>query len=150
MMAFLPNLHGTAIIIGDRGVLIRGASGSGKTTLALALLTVSRNAGRHATLVADDQVLVAPRENRLICLAPPRIAGLVEVRGLTPRPVAHAQSAVIDLLVSLVEETDAPRYSEDCWSEIAGCRLLELMLPSRNVNGALAALAVCLSLPPFD
>lgn len=150
MTASPPNIHATAIVIGDRGVLIRGASGSGKTTLALALITVARNAGRHATLLADDQVLLSARKGRLVCLAPPTIAGLVEVRGLTPRPVSHEPSAVIDVIVTLVEQADAPRYSEDRWTELAGCRLPELMLASRSVNGSLAALSTWFSLPPFD
>ncbi|TIU15608.1 MAG: HPr kinase/phosphorylase, partial [Mesorhizobium sp.] len=32
------NIHGTALLIGECGVLITGPSGSGKTTLALTLL----------------------------------------------------------------------------------------------------------------
>ncbi|RWH23488.1 MAG: HPr kinase/phosphorylase, partial [Mesorhizobium sp.] len=32
------NIHATAILIGDRGVLITGPSGAGKTTLALTLI----------------------------------------------------------------------------------------------------------------
>ncbi|MFI0846665.1 HPr kinase/phosphorylase [Mesorhizobium sp. IMUNJ 23232] len=149
MTASLPNLHATAIVIGDRGVLIRGASGSGKTTLALAVIAAARTAGRHAALLADDQVLLSPRQGRLACLAPPAITGLIEVRGLTPRLVSHEPSAVIDLLVTLVEQADAPRYSEDRWSEIAGCMLPELLLAARRVSSALPALLARLSLPPF-
>jgi serine kinase of HPr protein (carbohydrate metabolism regulator) len=145
----LPNLHATAIVIGDRGVLIRGASGSGKTTLALAVIAAARAAGRFGVLLADDQVLLSVREGRLICHTPPAIAGLVEVQGTTPQPVFYERSAVIDLLVTLVEQAEAPRYSEDRWSEIAGCMLPELLLAARSVPGALPALLAWLSLPPF-
>ncbi|WP_442580803.1 HPr kinase/phosphorylase [Mesorhizobium sp. ASY16-5R] len=150
IVAPLPNLHATAVVVGDRGILIRGASGSGKTTLALALIAAARTAGRHAALLADDQVLLSAREGRLICLAPPSITGLVEVRGITPQRLVHEGSAVIDLVVTLVEESDAPRYSEPVWCEMGGCRLPELVLASRGVNSTLPALASVLLLPPFD
>jgi serine kinase of HPr protein (carbohydrate metabolism regulator) len=149
MTAFFPNLHATAIVIGDRGILIRGASGSGKTALALAVIAAARATGRFGVLLADDQVLLSVRQGRLVCLAPPTIAGLVEVRGLTPRPVSHEPSAVIDLIVTLVEQAEAPRYSEDRWSEIAGCMLPELLLAAQDAPGALPALFARLSLPPF-
>jgi serine kinase of HPr protein (carbohydrate metabolism regulator) len=150
IVAPLPNLHATAVVVGDRGIVIRGASGSGKTTLALALITAARTAGRHAALLADDQILLSAREGRLVGLAPPPIAGLVEVWGIAPQPLVHEGSAVIDLVVTLVDGRDAPRYAEPRWYEMVGCRLPELVLASRNVNGALAALAAWLLLPPFD
>jgi serine kinase of HPr protein (carbohydrate metabolism regulator) len=145
-----PNLHATVIVIGDRGVLIRGRSGSGKTTLALALLAAARDHGRFAALVADDQVLLSSSNGRLICAAPASIAGLVEVRGSAPRPVRHEPSAIVDLVATLVAEEAAPRFAEERWEEIGGCRLPTLALSERNVEGAFAAIAARLSLPPFD
>jgi serine kinase of HPr protein (carbohydrate metabolism regulator) len=50
-------IHATAVLVGSRALLIRGASGSGKTTLALRLIAASEQGllpfGR---LVADDRV----------------------------------------------------------------------------------------------
>lgn len=147
-MSTLDNLHGTAIVLGDRGVLICGASGSGKTTLALATIAAAVAAGRFARLVADDQVLLDRRNERLLCLAPAPIAGLVEVRGARPQHLLHEPAAVIDLVVRLVEPHEAPRFSDERFDEIAGCRLPSLVLAQRNVRGA-AALAARLALPPF-
>ncbi|MBS3648693.1 HPr kinase/phosphatase C-terminal domain-containing protein [Pseudaminobacter sp. 19-2017] len=144
------NLHATAIVLGDRGLLIRGESGSGKTTLALTLIAVCRSAGWFASLVSDDQVLVSAGTGRLVCRAPEPIKGLVETRGRTPQPIGNEQAAVINLVVRLVEEDAAPRYAEDQFEEIEGCRLPLLVLPARNVEGALPALCSWLSLPPFD
>ena len=145
----VQNLHATALTIGDRGVLIRGESGSGKTALALALLAGAHSARRNARLVSDDQVLLLPCDGRLICMTPPTIAGLVEVRGATPKAIGHEPSAVIDLLVDLVEGALAPRLSDQQWEVIAGCRLPLVRLAARNVHGALPALGALLSLPPF-
>ena len=143
------NLHCTVLTLGDRGVLIRGASGSGKTALALALLARAQSLGRNGTLVADDQALLSPSNGRLVCMAPPAIAGLVEVRGSTPRAIAHEPAAVIDLVVDLARLEHAPRYSEGDSVEIAGCAVPSLTLAERDTEGALAAIAARLSLPPF-
>jgi len=145
----LQNLHATALTIGDRGVLIRGESGSGKTALALALIASAHSAGRNARLVSDDQVLLSPCDGRLICTVPTTISGLVEVRGATPKAIHHEPSAIIDVLVDLVEAAHAPRFCEEQWEVIAGCRLPLVKLAARNVHGALPALGAHLSLPPF-
>jgi serine kinase of HPr protein (carbohydrate metabolism regulator) len=145
----LPNLHGTALAIGDRGLLIRGASGSGKTTLALELLRIAAESGRNGRLVADDQVLLAASNGRLICFAPRAIAGLVEIRGSMPEMTFHEAAAVIDHVVDLVEQAEAPRFSEEASVEIAGCTVPALTLAERNAVGALPAIAARLSLPPF-
>ena len=47
------NHHGSAVILGDRGVLIRGRAGAGKTTLALSLVETCRATGGFARLVSD-------------------------------------------------------------------------------------------------
>jgi serine kinase of HPr protein (carbohydrate metabolism regulator) len=145
----LENLHATALTIGDRGVLVRGASGSGKTTVALALLQQATTAGYSGRLVADDQVLLSPANGRLICIAPPAIAGLIEVRGSSPQAIAFEPAAVIDLVIDLVDPENAPRYAEGALTEIAGCALPLLALPARNASAALIAAAAYLRLTPF-
>jgi hypothetical protein len=89
-------VHATALVLADRGVLIRGESGSGKTALALELFARARTAGLFAALVCDDQVPLSVLGDRLVGFAATPLAGLVEVRGLTPRPMPWVSAAVID------------------------------------------------------
>ena len=49
-------VHASAVLVGERGVLIRGASGAGKSLMALALVERVRRDGGFAALVADDRV----------------------------------------------------------------------------------------------
>lgn len=141
------NIHATALVAGDRGVMIMGRSGAGKTALALALIARATAAGRFAALVSDDQLLASTHAGRLVVVPPDSIAGLVEVRGRTPAPIAHARAAVIDLVVSLGE---APRYAEPESTAVAGCLVAHLRLAERDVEAAMPALASWLSLPPFS
>lgn len=101
-------LHASAVVVGGRGVLIRGASGSGKSTLLLALL--DRDA--DAVLVADDRVMLAADGGRIVASAPEAIAGLMEIRGLGIVRRPHVSPAVIDLVVDIVEPGTAPRLPE--------------------------------------
>lgn len=144
------NVHATALVIGDRGILVQGASGSGKTTLALALLCAASSAGRFFALVADDQLLLSTEGGRLVATAPAAIGGLVEVWGAGPRPIRHQQSAVIDLVASLAPPHLAPRYAEPGTTEMVGCSVPLLVLAERNTAGALPAILEHLGLPPFD
>lgn len=141
------NLHGTALVVGDRGLLIIGNSGSGKTTLALALVTQSLQAGRFARLVADDRSILSQRGGRLVCSAPPTIKGLAEVYGLGPRGIKTEQGAVIDLLVRLVPGAD--RFPEEEDEIVEGCALPCLRLAERNSAGAMLAVWAWLLRPPF-
>ncbi len=144
------NHHATAVVVGDRGVLFRGASGSGKTTLALALMRWAAAGGQPTALIADDQVVLTRSVHGLIASAPDSIAGLVEARGRGPQRVRNRSSAVIGLVVDLVDTAEAPRFDEDRTTPIEGCDLALLVLAARNVEGAFAALASWLGLPPFD
>jgi HPr kinase/phosphorylase len=69
-------VHGAAVAVAGRGVLILGGSGSGKSALALAMI------GRGAALVADDRVVLERRGGALVARAPATIAGLIEARGV--------------------------------------------------------------------
>lgn len=142
-------MHGTALVLGDRSVLITGGSGSGKTTLALALIAQARREGIFARLVSDDQVFLSNHAGRAVCRAPETIGGLVEVRGLGPQAIRFEPAAVVDLLVRLVPPAAAERFPEESIATIAGCPVACLDIAEHNVIGALAAIAARLILPPF-
>lgn len=137
------------MVLGDRGVLIAGPSGSGKTALALLLIGRFHAAGRFARLVADDQLFVRAEAGRLVVAAPEAIAGLAEVRGLGPRPVPHQRSAVIDLVVRLVDPPESPRFAEPATETISGVALPRLDLPARDVTSSALAVTAWLKASSF-
>jgi serine kinase of HPr protein (carbohydrate metabolism regulator) len=143
------NIHATALLIGDRGILVSGASGSGKTTLALALVEHCRPRGLFARLVGDDQLFVEGYAGRLVCRAPAAIAGLAEVPGLGPRPLPFEAACVIDLHLRLLPGAETVRFQEDAASTIAGCLVPRIDLVERNVTAALPAVMARLSIAPF-
>jgi serine kinase of HPr protein (carbohydrate metabolism regulator) len=142
------NLHATALLLGDRGVLIAGPSGSGKTTLALALIAHTQMAGCFARLVSDDQLLVEALAGRLVASCPATIAGAAEVYGIGPRRVPHAAAAIIDLVVRLVPAAEAPRFGEPLSETIAGVALPRLDLPQLNAAAGALAVAAWFSTAP--
>ena len=92
-------LHGTVVALGGAGVLLRGLSGAGKSDLALRLLADGWQ------VIADDRVLLSPREADLIATAPATLAGLLEVRGIGVIRLEDTQrldAAPLRLVVDLV------------------------------------------------
>ena len=77
------SVHASAVLVGDRAVLIRGPSGSGKSRLAFDLILAGR-AGviQAAALVGDDRVTLEAQQNRLVVRPASALAGLIEIRGL--------------------------------------------------------------------
>ena len=59
------NMHASAVVVGDRCILISGASGLGKSGLALALLVHARTLGWFGCLVGDDQLLLSAHHGRI-------------------------------------------------------------------------------------
>jgi serine kinase of HPr protein (carbohydrate metabolism regulator) len=143
------NFHASAVVLGDRGIVIAGESGAGKTQLALELLSHARSFGLFARLVADDQIFLSVRRGRLVCAVPLTIAGLAEVRGLGPHSIAHEMKAPVDLLVRLVDRRSAERYPELGTEQLLGCGVPLLNLAGDDRQAALMAVAARLSLPPF-
>lgn len=135
----MRNIHATGVILGDRGVLLTGPSGSGKTTLALELLARTGAQGGFARLVCDDQVLVEARAGRLLARAAPAIAGLVEIVGLGPSPVAAEPAMAADLVVRLVPPGEAPRLEAGEVASIEGVVLPQIDLPQRRAGPAASA-----------
>jgi serine kinase of HPr protein (carbohydrate metabolism regulator) len=103
------SIHASAVLVGDRAVLIRGPSGSGKSSLAFDLILAGR-AGQSlkATLIGDDRVRLAPNDGTLIVQNVPELAGLIEIRGLGIRKIEAISEAVVGLIVDL-SASDAER-----------------------------------------
>jgi len=107
-------IHGTAIAIAGKAVLIRGPSGSGKSDLALRCMAAAPGviASAPALLVADDQVLAWQNGGRLIVRAPDTIRGRMEVRGVGLVEVPFVAEAELVLVVDLVPPGTLSRMPE--------------------------------------
>lgn len=118
-------IHATALIVGHRGILIRGPSGSGKSRLALSLLH-SAGSG-FARLVGDDRIHLAAVNGRLLMRPATALAGLIELRGLGIVRLPFEPVAVAHLVVDLAA-SDAARIPDPAAQsvEIAGVRLARL------------------------
>lgn len=121
-------IHGSMVLVGSRGVLVRGPSGSGKSRLALVLIDGSPRPGLPAArLVADDRVQLAESHGRLVARPPEVLAGLIELRGvgIVARPFEPA--AIVRLVVDL-SAPDAARMPdpEVCRATVGGVILPRL------------------------
>ena len=96
-------VHGTAVAIEGRAVLLRGPSGSGKSDLALRLI----DAG--ARLVADDQTELARVGERILVRPPATIVGLIEVRGIGILRLDPLMEAPLAMLADLVQPETVER-----------------------------------------
>ena len=136
MIGGAASVHGTAFLIGDRGVVVFGPSGSGKSALAQESVAAAMGAGLFAALVADDRVRVEARGGRLVAGAPEGILGGIEVRGAGLFAVSVEPCAVIHLVVRLVAEGDALRFPDGRSEAIEGVRLPALWLPQHEPEAA--------------
>jgi serine kinase of HPr protein (carbohydrate metabolism regulator) len=97
-----PTVHASAVLVGERAVLIRGPSGSGKSRLAFDLILAGRSGQLPpAILVGDDRVHLDTSGGNLLVRPAPELAGLIEIRGLGIRRIEHADEAVVGLVVDL-------------------------------------------------
>ena len=103
----MERLRGTCIAVEGSGVLLRGPSGSGKSDLALRLIDAG---GR---LVADDYTDVSEVGGWLVATAPPKVHGLLEVRGigiirLQAKPSARLIACVDLVPIDKIERMPVP------------------------------------------
>jgi serine kinase of HPr protein (carbohydrate metabolism regulator) len=110
-------VHGTAVAINGRAVLLRGPSGAGKSDFALRLI----DAG--AGLIADDQSELHRVGNTIAVRAPATIAGLIEVRGLGILRLDTVVDAPLMLIADLVGPEALERLPERRRETILGLAL---------------------------
>jgi serine kinase of HPr protein (carbohydrate metabolism regulator) len=135
-------VHASAVLVGDRAVLIRGPSGAGKSRLALELIQAAR-AGvlPFARLVGDDRVHLQEAGGRLLVRPAEALAGLLEVRGAGIFQLPYEPSAVIGLVVDLA--VDGRRWPEPAQRRV---EIDRVSLPRLGVAAGEAALPTVLML----
>jgi HPr kinase/phosphorylase len=119
-------IHASAVLLGARAVLIRGASGSGKSTLAYALIRAAET-GAFARLIGDDRVHVEAAHGRVLVRPAEALRGLIEIRGLGIRRLPFEPVAAVGLVVDLAAP-DAERLPPvaTAITEVAGVSLPRL------------------------
>jgi HPr kinase/phosphorylase len=120
-----PSIHASAVAIGERAVLIRGAPGSGKSALAFDLILAGRTGLLpKTTLISDDRVRLTIRAGELIVSGVKELAGMIEIRGLGIRRTDFLDEAGVGLVVDL-GALDAERLPppEALRTEISGVPL---------------------------
>lgn len=127
------NVHGTGLVLGETGVLLRGPSGAGKSTLSLALLDRWEGRGLDALLVADDRVDLIESEGGIVMVAPPQLAGLIELRGrgIVSRP--HRHEAHLHLVLDLVPDLTRMVEEEELQTQVMGQILPRAPIPQAGV-----------------
>jgi HPr kinase/phosphorylase len=113
--------HGTVVVVGEAGILIRGPSGSGKSTLALRLLAEAGRRGVFARLVGDDRVGLTAANGLVVARPHPAIAGAIERRTLPIAALASEPACVLRLVVELVT-APLPRLPD---TEVRTTRLVD-------------------------
>jgi HPr kinase/phosphorylase len=124
----VTTIHASAVLVGARAVLIRGAAGSGKSSLAFALIRAGETGALpFARLVGDDRVHLEATHGRLLVRPAEALTSLIEIRGLGIRRVPFEPLAVVGLIVDL-GATDAERLPREnsAVTEVAGVTLPRL------------------------
>ncbi len=145
MSAEPNNIHATAIVVGQTGLLFVGPSGSGKSELAFSFLTEAERCGLKVALVADDQVFITVRDGSVIAGRPEPIAGLLELRGSGIISVDSFAEAPMHYAITSVSHPTSPRLppENEMMELIGGARLPLLRIPRDSIMpyGKFAALA---------
>jgi serine kinase of HPr protein (carbohydrate metabolism regulator) len=117
--------HGTAIVVGETGLLFVGPAGSGKSSLALQTLFSARLTGHFAALVSDDQVFLEAVNGAVVARAPASISGMIELRGSGIGKVNSVPEAVLHRAIRLIEVHSDNRIPEEnqYWKAEGGIQL---------------------------
>ena len=136
------SIHASAVLVGNRAVLIRGPSGAGKSRLAFDLILAGRSGQLPpAILVGDDRVHLDAGSGQLTVRPAPALAGQIEIRGLGIVGCEFAAEAIVGLVVDLAA-ADAERLPPP---EALVTRIYGVMIPRIPVGVGYAALPLVIA-----
>lgn len=139
------SIHATALALGRDGLVITGEPGAGKSTLARDLIDQALGAGRWAALVADDRVLLAEANGRIVARAPTPTRGLIEVRGIGVLEVP-IQPAVVVTWVAALDDAAERLPAAGAKVDLAGIAVPVMRFP-RCAPGSASAIRAALAFP---
>lgn len=109
------SVHGTAVAVDGRGLLIVGGTGTGKSALALAMI------GLGAKLVSDDQTLLSLAKGDVMLTCPnPDLSGVIEARNVGLLRTEAIAGAPLTLVVDL-DLTETERLPPRRSVTVLGC-----------------------------
>jgi hypothetical protein len=143
----MTTIHASAVLIGPKAVLIRGASGAGKSAVVWRLLEAGRVGSLpFARLVGDDRVELEAVHGRLLVRPAQALAGLLEIRGLGIRRLAYEAVAAVGLVLD-IGPPGPDRLPEGADAQVA---LAGITLPRLGVAAADTALPALLAFLQTD
>ena len=135
------SIHASAVLVGDRAVLIRGPSGAGKSHLAFDLILAGRSGQiPQAVLVGDDRVHLETNGGQLMVRPARELAGLIEIRGLGIRRCDFTDEAIVGLVIDL----NAPDAERLPTLEALSTRICGIIIPRIPVGTGYAALPLAI------
>jgi serine kinase of HPr protein (carbohydrate metabolism regulator) len=142
MVPEAATIHASAVLVGNKAVLIRGPAGSGKSQLVWDLLqAAAQGVLPFARLVADDRAHVEHHSGRLLVRPAPTLAGMIEIRGLGIRRLEYEPLAEVALIVDLAAEDSARHPGREAGGSIIG----GVSLPRLAVAARMPALPMVLA-----
>lgn len=138
-------VHATGVVIGEAGVVIRGAPGAGKSSLASALLAVAEEGAHFGALIGDDRLFLSAHHGRVIARGHPAIRGKIERRGQGILEIGAEPGVVVRLVIDILPPEQVLRYPETInpYVTLCGVELPLLALPKAGsaCDSALTVLA---------
>jgi serine kinase of HPr protein (carbohydrate metabolism regulator) len=143
-MSDQQTIHATSVVFAGRGILIQGRSGSGKSDLALRLI----DAG--GSLIADDRTSLKVENGKIIASPPAALAGLIEIRGIGLRRMAHVKESRIDFCIECVQRETIPRMPENAALMLHGVALPHYPLDPFEASAVAKIRAIIHTSPAHD
>jgi HPr kinase/phosphorylase len=135
-------IHASAVLVGAKAALIRGASGSGKSRLTWNLLQAAeQGALPFARLVVDDRALIEAQGGHLLVRPASTLAGMIEIYGMGIRQLPYEPVAMVGLVVDL-NAADADRIPP---AEAGKTTISGITLPRLSVAAGMDALPLVLA-----